>query len=143
MAPSASTSLVPATFAGRLIARVIDAVVVTAVDVLLGLVLGFGYVWLVLGAALVLAYFALLDAFAGTTAGKAVMKLRIVAADGQRPSLPQALRRESFMLVGAVPFIGPLLAIGIWIWFSLRVRADALGQGPHDYFAGGTRIVRA
>ncbi len=142
MNPFPATAHVPGTFSSRVIARIIDALVVTAIDLLLGSLLGFGYVWLVLGAAIVLAYFAVLDAAAGTTVGKAVMKLRVVAADGGRPSLSSAVRRESFMLVGAVPFVGPLVAIGLWIWFALRVRADVNGQGPHDGFAGGTRVVR-
>ena len=142
-ASTLSPTPVAATFGARLIARIIDACVVTAIDVLLGQVLGFGYGWLVLGAVIVLGYFAVLDAAIGTTVGKAVMKLRVIGPDGAHPSLASAVRREAFMLVGAVPFIGPLVAIGLWIWFSLRIRSDARGQGPHDHFAGGTRVVQA
>jgi len=143
MNAQATTTLVTGTFGARFFARVIDVLVVAVIDVLLGSVLGFGYGWLVLGAVVVLGYFAVLDAFAGTTVGKAALKLRVVGPDGSRPSLANAVKRESFTLVGAIPFVGPLLALGIWIWFAMRVRADALGQGPHDLFAGGTRVVRS
>ena len=132
----------PGTFAARVIARIIDALVVTAIDLLLGSVLGFGYVWLVLGAVTVLAYFAVLDSVVGTTVGRR----------HETPRRRRRWRRPSLARCGAasrscwwerkMPFVGPLVAIGLWIWFALRMRADVNGQGPHDGFAGGTRVVR-
>jgi hypothetical protein len=46
------------------------------------------------------------------------------------------------MLIGAVPFVGPLLALGVWTWIVRRMQRSPLGQGPHDMLAGGTRVVR-
>ena len=56
----------------RLAARGIDVVIVGAIDVGLGLLIGFGFDWLLIGAAIVLAYFSLFDAMAGATPGKLV-----------------------------------------------------------------------
>jgi uncharacterized RDD family membrane protein YckC len=126
----------------RVAARAIDVLVVTAVDVGLGLRMGFGVGWLIVGAAIVLAYFALCDRFAGATLGKLALGLRVVGPGGGRPSLRQAVIRESCMVVGAVPFAGPLLALTAWIWIALSIRSNPLGQGKHDVLAGGTRVVR-
>jgi len=109
----------------------------------LGLVIGFGFDWLVVGAAIVLAYFVMFDALAGTTPGKFALGLRVTGPDGGHPSLVQALIRESFTVVGAIPFVGPLLALGAWVWIAATIRSSPLRQGKHDLLAGGTRVVRS
>ena len=43
--------------------------------------------------------------------------LRVVGEDGKWPSLTQSLKREAFTAVGAIPFVGPLIAVGLWLWF--------------------------
>lgn len=131
----------PADLPVRIAARALDVVLVAALDVALGSVMGFGFDWLLLGSLLVLAYFAAFDA-AGATPGKLALGLRVVGPGGGRPTLAQALRREAFTVVGAVPFVGPLLALGAWIWIGRAIAASASRQGPHDAFAGGTRVVR-
>lgn len=125
----------------RLGARVIDVVVVGGLAVGLGQLMGFGYDWLVTGAALILAYFVLLDVFAGATLGKRVLGLRVVGPDGGRPTLRQAFTREVFTVFGAIPFVGPLLALAAWIWIIVTMRASPTLQGKHDVLAGGTRVV--
>ena len=122
----------------RAAARGIDVLVVTAGVLALGAGMGFGFDWLVIGAALILGYFVVLDVFAATL-GKLALGLRVVGPDGGRPTLVQALAREAFVLVGAVPFVGPLLALAAWIWIAVGLRAT--GQGFHDRL-GGTRVVR-
>ncbi|MGK3967824.1 RDD family protein [Sorangium sp. So ce118] len=134
---------VPAEFPARLAARAIDALVLAALDAGLGQLIGFGFDWLLAGSALVLAYFTLLDAMAGATLGKLALGLRVTGPDGGRPSLRQALVREAFTVVGAVPFIGPLLALAAWTKIALTIRSSPLRQGKHDLLAGGTRVIRA
>ncbi len=64
------------------------------------------------------------------------LNLRVIDAEGGRPSLRQALAREAFTVVGAVPFAGPLLAIGAWAWIIVTIRSNPLRQGKHDSIAG-------
>lgn len=127
----------------RVAARVIDIALVAALDVGLGGVMGFGYEWLVLGALVVLVYFAGLDVLFGATIGKGLLGLRVTGPGGQRPAPREAVLREAFTVLGAVPFAGPILALAAWIWIVLAIRSSPLGQGPHDHLAGGTRVVHA
>jgi uncharacterized RDD family membrane protein YckC len=126
----------------RLAARALDVVVVVILAAVLGRWMGFGFDWLIIGAALIWLYFAGLDTALGGTAGKLATGIRVVGADGQWPSLAQSLKREAFTVAGAIPFVGPLIAIGLWAWFAMVVRRSPTRQGPHDVFAGGTRVVR-
>ncbi|AUX34533.1 MULTISPECIES: RDD family protein [Sorangium] len=141
-AVSSVASPVPAELSSRIAARGIDVLLLAAMDVGLGQLIGFGFDWLLLGSALVLAYFTLLDAAAGTTPGKLALGLRVVGPDGGRPSLKQALLREAFTIVGSIPLLGPLLALAAWTWIALTIRSSPLRQGKHDLLAGGTRVVR-
>jgi uncharacterized RDD family membrane protein YckC len=126
----------------RVVARAVDVAVVTAGLLLAGRWMGFGYDWFVLGLLLTLGYFAGLSAAFGRTLGKRIMGLRLVGPTGENPTLRQASVREAFMLVGAVPFVGPLLSVACWTWLALSIRSHPLGQGRHDLLAGGTRVVR-
>jgi uncharacterized RDD family membrane protein YckC len=126
----------------RISARAIDYLVLAAAAGGLGTSLGFGVGWLLLTAVFTLAYFVVGDAAAGTTIGKAALGLRVEDATGNRPSVARALARESFVLLGAVPFVGPILALVAWVTLFVTIRRDALGQGWHDRWAGGTRVVK-
>jgi uncharacterized RDD family membrane protein YckC len=135
-------TLVPGELKPRLIARAIDVLVLVGVDVALGWVIGFGLDWLAAGSTVVLVYFALFDSLVGATPGKMRMNLRVVSVTGGLPSVTQALLREAFTLVGAVPFLGPILALAVWVWIILAIQADPLRRGKHDEWAG-TRVVQA
>jgi uncharacterized RDD family membrane protein YckC len=126
----------------RLTARIIDIVVLVAVELGLGQLMGYGFDWLLLGASLVYAYFVGCDVGLGATLGKFALGLRVIGPSSARPTLRQALIREAFTLLGAIPLVGPLLALGAWIWIAVSIRASALRQGKHDMLAGGTRVVR-
>lgn len=129
--------------AARVATRMIDAALLAALDVGLGQVMGFGYDWLASSALVVLVYFAGLDVLFGATIGKGLLGLRVAGPGGARPTPREAVLREAFTVLGAVPFAGPLLALAAWIWIVLAIRSSPLGQGPHDHLAGGTRVVRA
>jgi uncharacterized RDD family membrane protein YckC len=130
----------PAELPARLAARAIDIVVLVVADVALGKRIGFGFDWLLIAASIVLVYFVLSDVLAGATLGKAALRLRVIDADGGRPSLRQAFAREAFTVAGAVPFAGPLLALLAWVWIFVTIRSSPLQQGKHDLIAG-TRVV--
>jgi uncharacterized RDD family membrane protein YckC len=134
---------VPAELPARFAARFVDAIVVAAVDAGLGRLIGFGFDWLIIGAVVILAYFVLLDALAGATLGKRALGLRVIGPSGGRPSLRQALIREAFVIVGAIPFVGPLLALAAWVSIVVTIRSSPIRQGKHDRLAGGTQVIRA
>jgi len=140
MTPIPTTSLVPADVSVRLVARVIDAAVMTAFGLAFGRIIGFGPDWLIVTAAFVFAYFILADIFAGATLGKAALRLQVVNQDGSRISLKQAATREFFILLGAIPFAGPFLALASWIWIVVTIRSSPMRQGVHDRWAG-TRVI--
>ncbi|MGH9371172.1 MAG: RDD family protein [Vicinamibacterales bacterium] len=125
----------------RVAARVLDAALLAAITVGLGQLIGFGFGWLLAGSVMVLGYFALLDVFWGATLGKLAFGLRVVDDAQAKPSMRQALVRESFTIVGAIPFAGPLLALGAWIWISMTMASSAGHRGKHDLLAG-TRVIR-
>src|SRR5215472_3085774 len=97
---SQTTSRISAAVPVRLAARAIDALILAVIGVGLGKLVGFGFDWLIVAAAIVIAYFVASDVFAGATIGKALLSLRVTA-----------FARESFILLGAIPFAGPLLAL--------------------------------
>jgi uncharacterized RDD family membrane protein YckC len=143
MVRSVSTVIeAPPGLAVRAAARVIDTVVVSAVAMGAGSLTGFGIAWLVATAVGVYAYFVVLDATWGTTVGKRLVGLGVVGPAGAAPGPGAAARRELVVLIGAVPFVGPVLALAAWIAIALSARSSPTGQGVHDRFAGGTRVVR-
>lgn len=130
------------TIRARIAARAVDYAILGVAGWALGSITGFGFGWLTGVALLVLAYFTLMDARAGATLGKAALGLRVVDADGGKPSIKAALAREWFVALGAVPFVGPLLALVTWTTLYFTIRYSPQGQGWHDRLAGGTRVVR-
>lgn len=126
----------------RFAARVVDGVVLGLGGWALGRVLGFGFGWLALTAGIVFVYFVASDAVFRATIGKAIFGLRVHGANGERPSLKEACLRESFVVLGALPFVGPLLALIAWVTIMVSIRKHPVGQGWHDRLAGGTRITR-
>jgi hypothetical protein len=127
----------------RLVARVIDFVLLGLAGAALGHAMGFGFGWLALTAAATYVYFVAADVLFGCTLGKAALRLRVRGEPGGLPSWKAGCRREAFVVLGAVPFVGPVLALAAWITIAITVRRSPVGEGWHDRLAGGTRIVRA
>src|SRR4051794_7552393 len=99
-----------APLAPRAVARAIDAVLLAGLG--LGAVTGFGYGWFAAELVLVLAYVVGLTAVRGATFGKTLLHLRVNGVDGEcPPTVTAAAKREAFIVLGAVPFVGPLLAL--------------------------------
>jgi uncharacterized RDD family membrane protein YckC len=165
----ASTAGQPADLFPRFLARVIDNILVGIVAAIisaiiaaifsLGSMSSYGYnvgqayaasaVSGVIGAALALAYFGLLESRLGQTVGKMALKLRTVGPDGNPPSLEEALRRNFWVALGAlaiIPVIGGLIGalaeLVIVIVIAVTIGSSPIKQGWHDRFAGGTRVVK-
>jgi uncharacterized RDD family membrane protein YckC len=138
---SAAEAAQPAGIGRRFVARVVDFVILAVLGLVLGVALDFGFAWLVIQAVMVFAYFVLLDVFAGTTPGKLVMGLRVTGPDGGRPTMREALVREAFTLLGAIPFAGPVLALAAWVVIAVTINSSPTNRGKHDELAGGTRVV--
>jgi uncharacterized RDD family membrane protein YckC len=134
---------VPGRLLPRLGARLIDAVIVGAVGAAVGTAMDFSFVWLTFQAVLVFAYFVVLDVALGTTPGKRLVGLRVTGPDGRAPSVRAAAIREAFTLFGAIPYVGPALAVIAWVVIAVTINSSATGQGKHDELAGGTRVVAA
>ncbi len=155
----------------RFLARLVDAVLLLVVTVVVvsvvvvGAILGhapsfYGLAdtWVdaavsaVLSAAITLGYFAVLESREGRTVGKRIMRLRTLGPAGDLPTLAQAVRRNAWTVVTALALVpvasgvlsgvlsgaAAVVAGGI----ALGINADTVArQGPHDRFAGGTRVV--
>ncbi len=126
--------------ARRAIARAIDATLVATLAIAAATVVGQGAAWFISTALGVWAWFALPLAITGATLGKAVMGLRVVDAGGGRPTLAAAFRRESFTLLGAVPLIGPLAAMAVWVWIAMAIHRDQ--SPPHERWSGARVVAR-
>ncbi|MCB9674249.1 MAG: RDD family protein [Alphaproteobacteria bacterium] len=120
-------------------ARLIDALLLAFAGAAWGWLLDYGLVWLVVHALLIYGYFVASDVLLGATLGKRALGLSIESVDGGRPGWGGAAAREAFVLVGAVPFVGPLLAMAAWIAIAIGARNSPLGQGFHDRW-GATRV---
>lgn len=81
----------------------------------------------------VAAYFVLSWGLAGTTPGRALFKLRLVAADGGRPGVARAFARYLVMVL-----LTPLLGLA---WWPIVRRPDR--RGFHDLAAGTWPVYRS
>ncbi|MDP6821807.1 MAG: RDD family protein [Dehalococcoidia bacterium] len=130
-----------ATFGVRLVAAIIDWIVIWLIWIVMGIALGAAepavdldyYYTRLLLLILPFGYHSVFTATRGRTIGKSALGLRVVSEDGTKPGLDQALIRETIgKLVSTVVFY-----IGfIWAAFSRE------GKTWHDVLAG-TRVVYA
>jgi uncharacterized RDD family membrane protein YckC len=164
-APQAGTGVgQPADLMTRFLAKLIDWVLVGVVigviivPLTIGLAVsgagfggGFGFGGFSLGGiitnvvlyGLAVGYFAFLESNRGQTVGKMLLKLEVRGADGQYPSMEQALKRNAYMLLGIVPFLGGLAYLAATIYIAVTINNNATTrQGWHDEFAGGTSVIR-
>ena len=141
-APSVVTapSAVTTSLLRRGAARLADGAITAAVALALGAVIGFGAVWFAITMPAVYAYFVLSDT-TGASPGKRLVGLQVVGPDHGTLRLGAAARREAFVLLGAVPVAGALLALAAWSTIAASVWRSPLGEGVHDRLAGGTRVV--
>jgi uncharacterized RDD family membrane protein YckC len=129
-----SASVVSAAKGGfwiRLVAYIIDAIILGIVSGIIQAIFGQGAVASVLGIIIGLAYVVYFWTTSGATPGKMAMGLRVVSTDGSPLTVGKAvIRYVGYFVSGIVILIG-----FIWIAF------DANKQGWHDKIAG-TYVIK-
>lgn len=95
-----------------------------------------------LSLAIWLAYYALFDSRMGGTPGKKILKLEVRGPDGTNPTIEESLKRNAWMVLSIVPFVGGLLQLAAAIYILVTISRSDANVGWHDEFAGGTRVVR-
>ncbi|MFP4635361.1 MAG: RDD family protein [Nitriliruptoraceae bacterium] len=144
----------------RLVARVIDAIILFIVNMIVvttlvvgalfggssGFFGGFslpGLISSVIGAVIYVGYFALLESSRGQTIGKMLMKVQVQGPDGQNPTMEQALKRNAWLALSIIPVIGGLLGLAAAIYIIVTINNNTqTRQGWHDEFAGGTKVIK-
>ena len=136
-----------ATRGARFIAAVIDILIVVAVAILVGMVLGTlqlnnSFVNLVFQLALGYGYYAFYQAQSGQTLGKKAMGIKIVNLSGKKPDVNTFLFRETLVLVPGILIqlgfitsifstVGSLLSLVVLFGYAM-ILWDGKRQGLHD-----------
>lgn len=146
-------------FLARLIDFIILAVVnfVVVVTIVMGAVLsagtggmgfgfgfsGWGLVSSVISAAIYIGYFAFLESSRGQTLGKMLMKIQTQGPDGANPSMEQAIKRNAWLALTIIPFVGWLAQLAVTIYIAVTINNNVTTrQGWHDEFADGTKVIK-
>lgn len=168
--PAGSQVGQPADLTTRFLARLIDFVLVGIVvgilnSIIIAIAVGnainsrgvgmfdFGIstvITAVLGAAIILGYFAFLESSRGQTVGKMIMKIKTFGPGGANPTMNEAIKRNIWTAVGIlniIPFVGWLLtfvgSLGAMIYAAVTINNDTVNRrGWHDTFAGGTSVIK-
>ncbi|MEY3019046.1 MAG: hypothetical protein RLZZ272_30 [Actinomycetota bacterium] len=93
----------------------------------------------IIGAAIFIGYFAFLESSRGQTIGKMLVRLRVEGPGGGNPTLEQAIRRNAWLALSIVPWIGGLAQFAAAVYIAVTI---SQGRPWHDAFAGGTRVVK-
>lgn len=153
----------PADLGTRILARIIDAILVGVVNAVLvttllfgvifsaggtgmpgfGGVSGWGLLSSLITTAINIGYFAFMESSRGQTVGKMLLKIQTQGPDGQNPTMEEAIKRNAWLALSIVPFIGGLLSLAAVIYIMVTINNNtATRQGWHDEFAGGTRVIK-
>jgi uncharacterized RDD family membrane protein YckC len=137
-------------------ARIIDGLVLFIPNAILAAVLtdgattsfggvgaGESLVYLVVTTMLGYGYAVWLEASRGQTVGKMVLGYKVVGPDGRIPASDVAMRRNAWLLLGIVPFIGGVLSFVAAVVIGVTIATDPFKRGTHDNFAGGSAVVRS
>lgn len=153
----ASGAGAPGDLGTRFVARIIDGIVLAIVNGIIASILfqgfmnpyalGFGFsgrffLYLLVSAAISIAYFAFMESSRGQTIGKMAMSLRTEGPGGGNPTMAEAVKRNAFYIVNIVPAVGWLLSLAAVIWIAVTINNSPARIGAHDTFAGGTRVVK-
>jgi len=147
----------------RILARVLDAMIISVASVVVGGITGFVLAFVItgstagqvavstglfiVGAVIVLGYYAALESGTGATLGKRAMRLRVVGPDGHSfPTMAQSVKRNIFLVfypLGIMPTenqpLTPALSLIIAVSIIVTIGQDqATRRGWHDKFAGTT-----
>ncbi|MET9211545.1 MULTISPECIES: RDD family protein [unclassified Nocardia] len=88
-------------------------------------------------------YFVAFEVATGSTPGKKILGLRVNGAGGaSKPDLAESAKRNAYMLLNLIPWVGGLLWFIAAIGIAVTVSSSSTKQGWHDNFAGGTQVVK-
>lgn len=150
----------PAELGPRILARIIDIVLLAIVNFVIivpliigaifsdvsGVGFGFGvgqFFASLVSAAITIGYFAWFEANRGQTIGKQVMNLRTVGPNGGNPTMEEAVKRNAWLALSIIPVLGGLAQLAVMIYIIVTISNAADKRGWHDQFAGGTMVVTA
>lgn len=136
----------PGSLGIRFAARFIDGLIVGVVAIGLAFAVG-GYnnYWIpgLFSGLLTFIYFVAFEVSQGWTPGKKILGLEVRGPGGApKPDAKQSAIRNSFTLLGIVPFVGGLLALAAWIVIAVTINSSPTKQGKHDELAGGTQVIK-
>jgi uncharacterized RDD family membrane protein YckC len=81
------------------------------------------------------AYFVGLESSRGATLGKNIVGIEVQGPDGAPPSVERAMKRNAWMLLGLIPWIGGLLWLVAVIVIMITIASGSNMQGLHDEWA--------
>ncbi|KAF0836774.1 RDD family protein [Nocardia caishijiensis] len=136
----------------RLGARVIDGFIIGIPMAIVNFVVGMALmdspllsgiiVWVLMGIAYV-GYNVGFEVTQGTTLGKKLLGLRVVAPGGAPKLTPEAsFKRNIFLAPMVIYCLGALATTGLAIYIAVTINNDPNKQGWHDKLAGGTQVVK-
>ena len=96
----------------------------------------------VLSSLLYVAYFTFMESSRGQTVGKMVLNLRVEGPGGRDPSLEVAFKRNAWILLAIIPWLGGFAQLAAAIAIAVTIGSSPTNTGWHDDFAGGTRVVK-
>jgi uncharacterized RDD family membrane protein YckC len=137
--PTAATAGLGSRFAARLLDGLIIGLPLTILFAIIGM--GTGGLGLEnwLGGAIFtllwLGYYAYFESTTGATLGKKLVNIRVVAANGTSPSMEAAVKRNAWMLLGLLPFVGWLLQLIAVIVIAVTISSNEYNRGKHDEIA--------
>ncbi|MEV6073218.1 RDD family protein [Nocardia sp. NPDC052001] len=140
---------VPAGIGGRAAARFIDWIIAGIVGAILFWLMSKvpgvpGWVDVLPGAGFGFLYFVFFEVTSGATPGKRLLGLHVNGAGSSaRPSVAESAKRNAYMLLNLIPWIGGLLWFCSAIAIAVTVGSSPTKQGWHDNFAGGTQVVKS
>ncbi len=124
-------------------ARFIDGIITAIISFVIGFILpGDGlFLTSLIGAAISLGYFALLESNSGATPGKQLLGLKVVGPDGGNPTIEQSLKRNVWLAFQIVPVIGGLAGLAAAIAIAVTISSSDANRGWHDEF-GDTTVLK-
>ncbi|MVU77690.1 RDD family protein [Nocardia sp. ET3-3] len=134
----------PAGIGVRAAARFIDWIVAGIVGGILFWIFDLpGWASILPGAGFAFLYFVCFEVLTGATPGKKLLGLHVNGSGGApKPSLADSAKRNAYMLLNLIPWVGGLLWFCAAVAIAVTVSASSTKQGWHDDFADGTQVVK-
>lgn len=141
----AATATLGVRFAARLLDGLLVGIPAAIVLTIFGLNAGglglSGWIGSAITSILWFGYFVYFESSTGSTVGKRLLKVRVVAPDGTPPSMEAAAKRNVWMLFGLVPFVGALVQFIAVIVIAVTISGNEFNRGKHDEFADTGVVV--